>query len=417
MLAPPKFIAPLQKPAFMKRFLPVFFLLFVNSVLAQYEKKAPYRLQEEIMTGLRNDTTPWKYEFAAEYLSCIGAYPEMLAIADSVNKGYGRKPALSVKDSLYVRSFHPKPAREYIVQRAEKEQVLIINEAHHQPLHRTFVTSLLKGLYAQGYRYLGLETLGYKDSMLNLLRYPLQESGYYSKEPQFGNLIREALRLGFTLFSYETNEEVNGGFHNGKFREIDQARNIAAFMKKHPGKYLIHCGYAHVIEGPYPSWEKAMAGRLKEYTGINPFTIYQEALTEHSSPRYEEPDYGLISFPQPAVLINKEGSVYNGYARDSSYDVRLYHPRTQYVHGRPDWLSLNGSRKPFMIDAGKISLGYPVLILAYVKGEDVQKAVPYDVMELSNASDKKALFLEKGPYTVILKNQEGKSQQMEITIR
>lgn len=401
----------------MKCFLPVFFLLLVNSVFAQYEKKAPYRLREVILTDLKHDTTPWKYEFAAEYLSCIGAYQELLAFADSAKQGYGRKPALSAKDSLYVHSFHPKPAREYIVQRAAKEQVIIINEAHHQPLHRTFVTSLLKDLYAQGFRYLGLETLGYRDSMLNQLKYPLQESGYYSKEPQFGNLIREALRLGFTLFSYETNEEVNGGFHNGKFREIDQAKNITAFMKKHPGKYLIHCGYAHVVEGPYPSWEKAMAGRLKEYTGINLFTIYQEALTEHSSPRYEEPDYGYISFPQPAVLINKEGLVYNGYVRDSSYDVRLYHPRTQYVHGRPGWLSMNGIRKPFTVGMEKISLSYPVLVLAYVKGEDIQKAVPYDVMELSSASDKKALFLEKGSYTVVLKNQEGKSQQMDISVR
>jgi hypothetical protein len=239
------------------------------------------------------------------------------------------------------------------------------------------------------------------------------ETGFYSKEPQFGNLVREALRIGFTLFPYETNVAE----HNGKPREIDQATNIARYMKEHPGRYLIYCGYDHVIEGSHRSWGKAMAGRLKEYTGIDPLTIDQETLTEHSAPLYEKPDYAAIQFPQPAVLINMDGLVYNGYKKDSAYDIRLYHPRTQYLYGRPSWLSLNGTRKPYIIDASKIKLHYPVLVLAYVADEDSTKTVPYDVMEISNAGDKKALFLQKGVYKLVLKDQQQNSQTLPVRIQ
>lgn len=49
----------------------------------------------------------------------------------------------------------------------------MINEAHHQLMHRTFTTSLLEGLYAKGYRFLGLEALAYDDTLLNQRGYPV----------------------------------------------------------------------------------------------------------------------------------------------------------------------------------------------------------------------------------------------------
>ncbi len=44
------------------------------------------------------------------------------------------------------------PAAEYIIKRSSKERIIIINEAHHQPLHRVFTESLLEGLYQNGFR-------------------------------------------------------------------------------------------------------------------------------------------------------------------------------------------------------------------------------------------------------------------------
>lgn len=275
--------------------------LFFSIPLSAQLGNNPYQFLSAIDSALAHDTTPWKDQIAAFNYSFVSAYRQALSAADSQYKMLRKPLSLSVDDSIYLQQFKPVPAYKYILKRAATEQLIIINEAHHQPRHRTFVTFLLKGLYEQGYRYLGIETLGYLDSTYNECKYPVLLTGFYSKEPQFGNLIREALRIGFTLFPYET--EV--AEHNGKLREIDQATNIARYMKEHPGKYLIYCGYDHVIEGPHKGWEKAMAGRLKEYTGIDPLTIDQETLTEHSALLYEKPDYAAIQFSQPAVLINR----------------------------------------------------------------------------------------------------------------
>jgi len=387
--------------------------LLLSIRLSAQTVENPYQFIAEIDSTLAHDTTPWKEQLAAFRYAFVGAYRQALSAADSQFKLMRKVPHLAEEDSLYLQQFKPVPAQKYILKRAASEQLIIINEAHHQPLHRTFVTSLLQGLYQQGYRYLGIETLGYLDSNYNQRKYPLLQTGFYSKEPQFGNLIREALHIGFTLFPYET--EVPE--HNGKPREIDQATNIARYIKEHPGKYLIYCGYDHVIEGKHRSWEKAMAGRLKEYTGIDPLTIDQEALTEHSAPLYEKADYAAIRFSLPAVLVNRDGITYNGYRKDSACDIRLYHPRTQYLYGRPAWLSLNGARKPYFLDTKAIKLHYPIMVLAYLAGEDIASAVPYDITELSDKDDKKALFLQKGTYSLLLKDRHAHTQEIKVTIR
>ena len=55
-----------------------------------------------------------------------------------------------------------------------------------------------------------------------------------------------------------------------KRQEIEQALNIKRVIDSRPNeKFLIHCGFDHALEGIHNSWEKAMAGRLTEYTGID----------------------------------------------------------------------------------------------------------------------------------------------------
>lgn len=82
-------------------------------------------------------------------------------------------------------------------------------------------------MYQNGYQYLGLEALF--DSLINERKYPIQESGYYIKEPEFGNLITEALNIGYKLFSYEATKN-----KNGEEREIEQALNIQKFIYNNP---------------------------------------------------------------------------------------------------------------------------------------------------------------------------------------
>ncbi len=377
-------------------FLSVFFLLTVLEVVAQSEN-FKYRFSVDIDISIEKDTVPWKYQLGANEYSFIGNYRKTRETWDKI--GFG-KLDITQEDSLYFIGFKPINARDYITKRSKIEQIIIINEAHTYPNHRTFTHSLLEGLYENGFRYLGIEALF--DTIINERKYPVIESGYYTKEPEFGNFIYTALEIGFTLFGYDDFK------HNGKEREIAQARNISNFIEKNPnGKVLIHCGHDHVIEGKpnNPTWEKAMAGRLKEYTQINPFTINQTQFAERSEKKYNHPIISLANQKNPFVLIDRDGNLFNGKKDNDQFDISVIHPETEYLNNRPNWLFSVRNRKEIQI--AKLAITeFPVLVFAYRKNEFQNSGVPVDLIELNDSNNFPSLILDKGIFEIIIKDKK-----------
>ncbi len=389
----------------MKNALSVPILIFLISMnLNAQTKKEIYKFKEDISNKLEKDTVPWRFQSAAVDYSISGAYIKALQTWDMQG---AKKIALSVNDSLYFEKFKPTNAKDYIINRSKKERVIIINEAHNNSRHRVFTTSLLKDLYKNGYRYLGVEAL--EDTLINKRKIPNLESGsLYLLEAQYSNLIKEALDLGFTLFNYEYTY-VKG--KTGKDREIEQAENIAKMMALHPNdKFLIHCGYDHVNEGipGIKSWEKAMAGRLSDRTGVNPFTIDQIQCSEKGSPEFNNPYIRIANQVKPAIMINANGEAFNGPEGNGVADCRIIHPVTIYKKGRPDWLYLDGRRKSYRIKTDAI-LEFPVLALAYRSNEFEKEGVPADIIEIDNKEQEANFVLDEGLYRIIIKNREYKT--------
>ncbi|MCU0354937.1 MAG: hypothetical protein MUD08_14550 [Cytophagales bacterium] len=304
--------------------------------------------------------------FAATFFSFIGDCRNAHTYFDKGNDLPGK---MNSEDSLRFLRMKPASARNYIIERSKTEQVVMINEAHHVPQHRVFTLSLLQAMYDNGFRYFGAETLSNLGGILDpnpmdSLRkrgYPTLETGYYTVEPQYGELIRAAVKIGFKVFAYEAYKPVP------KEREIGQARNIQKVLLDDPkARILVHCGYAHINEDSLGGvWGKAMAGRFREFTGINPLTINQQTLTERSRPEMENPYYRMMSLTEPSVFLNEKGDVFAGYKGEdgvTAYDIRVAHPRTKYVNGRPDWLQMNGQRKPHFVSHKSLNkIGYPCL--------------------------------------------------------
>ncbi|MBA3706233.1 MAG: hypothetical protein H0W84_10155, partial [Bacteroidetes bacterium] len=247
---------------------------------------------------------------------------------------------------------------------------------------------------------------------------------YYTKDPLYSNLIRTALEIGFTVFPYETTKTLQDSTSikleaSGiNMREIEQAKNIKKILDKDPlAKILIHCGYDHIVETNYPGWGKAMAGRIIEYTGINPFTIDQVKFTELSSLEYENPFFKKINLNYFAFFIDSAGNLFNGPEGLKQYDVRLYHPRTKWKSGRPNWVFEN-NRAPYFVN-DKITVGYPCLVLAYLSNEiknqknNPQNVIPFDIIELKSKNDLIALSLKKGNYKIIVQDIKGNTQILE----
>jgi hypothetical protein len=288
-------------------------------------------------------------------------------------------------------------AKEYIINRANDEQIIIINEAHHNARHRTFTASLLKGLYEKGYRYLGLEALW--DTTINTRAYAIQSSGYYTAEPEFGNMIHLARTLGYTVFGYEAGED-----KNGKEREIEQAKNIKAFMDRNQnGKYLIHCGYDHVMEGEMRGWEKAMAGRLKEYTGIDPFTIDQVKFSEKSKNDFAHYFVYATDEQDAFVLKASDSSIFNGFRLPKQTDIVVIHPQSDLNNNRVSWLA-KGKRKYRIPDEKLNKFTLPVQVLAYRTGEHETNGIPAYIIEITEKNKTQNLILGKGIYTIIVKD-------------
>ena len=385
------------------------------------DKEWPYQLSTQILATFRQDSSGFSTDDAAYAFANIGEYRQALLFNDkNYTPKWTVKGFINPSDSLFLRNSRPRNAREYIIQRAEKERIIIINEAHHNPLHRVFTTSLLAGLYQAGFRYFGAETLNFRDSTLNQRKYPVISSGHYTREPQYGNLIREALRLGYHVFPYEarTPEE----FASGKSREVAQARYVEAILKRDPNaKILIHCGYDHVLEVPLKNnWQKAMAGWLKEFTGIDPLTIDQQQWTELSQPVKEHPLYQAMHLSEASVFVHATGAVYLGLALGRT-DIQVAHPRTRYTHGRPNWVLAGGRKKPYVLKPAQCSLKLPFLVQAYRMAEwndvsaPIYQAIPADIIELTSWPDRKALILPVGTYRVMLRDKQGNQQELTIT--
>ncbi len=379
-------------------FIPIDFQLEEND----WDKDA-YKLTNAIVDSIINSEG---FESAATEFSIIGEIAKSYKLWDIE---YNQTYSPSETDKQQLDKLRRQDAIPYILRKATKHEIVIINEAHHVPQHRIFTTQLLDGLKEQGFTHLGLETtfnIPQRDSIINSNKYPELKSGIYSKEPQFGNLIRLAIQKGFQIFSYET----MGNF--GKQREIDQAQNIKNYMDNHPnGKFLIHCGYSHGYEGNLSnSWEKAMASRLKDVSQKDPLTIDQTIYTEKGENEYENPLYQLVDVEVASVYLDKDGDSFGKYKHGGYFDIAVFHPRRK-DSVRPKWM-LYDDREYVEISFEQESITCPCLVLAYVKGEPIGSAIPYDIVQADNKTA--TLVLSKEEYDIVIWNKKDTSIRTTI---
>lgn len=393
------------------------FLLLAGQCFAQGALQVPYRFTDELTCDTCSSGFVGQ---APDNLAAIGEYWSMLKTND-VNARQARP--LSARDSLYATTLVPQDMFEYLERVASEERIVIINESHRKPHHRVVITSLLEQLYAKGFRYLGMETLSHEDSLLNSRKYPVHGSGYYTREPLAGDVVRRALEIGYVVFAYESLifDTLPITPTSVSVREIEQAKNIKKMLDMDPSaKFIIHCGHDHLVETPYRGWGMAMAGRLKEYTGIDPFTIDQEPLSERSDRSLESAFYRALYADRYAFFVDEAGGLFNGTPGKDRCDVLLYHPRTTWEQGRPDWVFSNG-RTPQPI-ADRITVGFPCLVMAYrttelTTSDDPDDApIPFDVVEIRSVNEPKPLALRSGSYTVVVRDREGDLQRFELEV-
>jgi hypothetical protein len=335
----------------------------------------------------------------------IGNYAEALKYADEGRQWRAYK-GRQMDDPKQLEGFKPTDALKAVLQMSDSAQIILINEAHHVPQHRAFIYELLKALRQKGFTHFATETLSEKDAGLNERGYPTKATGFYTVEPVYGDLMRNAHKLGYRIVPYEW-----VGNYTPDNREHGQAKNLfERILKNNPkAKILVHTGYDHINETGTLVGAKTMAQRLREITGIDPLTIDQTVMTEHSAPEYEHPLFRYVMetnrISRPSVFRKDKGEWWT--LEKGKRDVTLFTPRSLYKDGRPTWLRLGGDRQPYKLPKDICETTARCLVRARVAGESAD-AVPIDQIEVVANRSIPVLMLPKGDFVLEVKDAADK---------
>jgi hypothetical protein len=149
---------------------------------------------------------------------------------------------------------------------AQQQRVIMFNEQHFHPEHRYFVSLLLPRLYALGFRYLALEALCESPDSLMQRGYPVQGTGLYTREPVKGQLVRNAMSLGFIPVIYDT-----AYVHD---REYESALNLynSTLKQDTSARVVVLAGISHIYKAESL---KKMAYHFGQLSGVIPYSINQ----------------------------------------------------------------------------------------------------------------------------------------------
>jgi hypothetical protein len=389
-------------------------ILFTHMVHGQAKDPFPYKFSSSIYEEIKSDSNSWRGGVTSSDLSFIGLYKEALEEWDKIHTD---TKTISKADSIdFIKTYKPTDAKDFILQKAKENRVLIFNEAHYNPRHRVFVTSLLKDLEELGFTYFAAETFSNRADFHESSKYPNLNSGYYAMEPQFGNLIREANKLNYTLYPYESTSRGNLKDRKSSIRarEIGQAKNLAKLLDSVPNsKLIIYCGFSHIVEDSIPGFGVPMAARLKEFTGIDPYTIDQIVLSERFVDSLNDPYFRMINEKKYSILVDKQKNGFNRRNDGRKVDALLFSPPTTYLHNRPDWVFENGKR-PFILSKDSVRVSYPFIAKIYFNESDIGNlAIPIDIIEIKNeqslASTALVVFKDKD-FIIQLFDTRGKTQ-------
>lgn len=374
----------------------------------------------------------------SQLLAICGYYRESMQYEDSL---------AAVKLSL--ASYKIAAAKPVIIKEAGKYRFLLINEAHNRPQHRLFTKSLLKELYAKGYRVFMAEGIR-QGNTLAAKGYPVSTDGRLLNEPNYASLLRYARKLGYKIYAYEydpkkqswddsikldqygsmkylsydpkdsmsviRNEKGEVTFHQfTSVREEQQAANIVKVMKENPGaRFVIHVGYAHLQECC-----SMMTNQLKTLLNQEDvFTINQTNLDERRT-ILDTATGNIVS--RPFFYLLKYNNQYKFYrnAEGGAVDLNVFNAQLKDSLGRPGYLWMDVEKRyPYYIPESQLKEG-PCIYSAYDAAEyaaEGSNTIAKDVIYVKHANTAAPLLLYKGNYTIVRKMQDGRYSSFAANI-
>lgn len=341
-----------------------------------------------------------------------GDYAQLLTLVgdeEAVEQVMARPSSSARSRGISDEKFSIVPALGAIQNLAKSRRVVILNESHYDQRHRAFAQLLATRLREIGFTHFAAET--FSPSITHSMEdgAPDGQSGVYVADPVFGDLVRQAGKMGYTLFPYEQTDAQRAIAQRENTdprisREEAQAHNISSLLRDFPNaRIFVYAGGSHLLETPDAAGREWMAALLRRHSGIDPLTIDQVAGTPHESTARESNIY--ISMKPIlgrgiSVAINEMG----GYASKDGADLVIFHPNVAAPNARPRWLYMCGYRLPFDVQIGASEKRR--LIRAFLLGE-ASGSIPVDQVLVAKGERQASLLLPTGRYRIEAQAESG----------
>lgn len=297
-----------------------------------------------------------------------------------------------------------------IVEQARDARLVIVNEAHDQPLHREVIRQIGLQL-ADRFSVFAAETFD-RESLASRQDGRIPDTlGSYSDDPIFGRELRALEAAGYRFAAYEIRDEQMAPEPADRAeqvirRETAQADNfIAGILDTDPeARVLVHVGYSHALEVPVDNWGREIAwfaARLKARTGIDPLTVSQT----HCSLEDSDEDNALdgLRLADGADALERPGAI----------DLMIAHPPLRFDRGRPAWRRATGDRD---VDLPGAFIGHPerIVIEARAPGEGLDE-VPIERL-LLYPGESLPLLLPPGDWQLTSWTAEGEVTSIDLVV-
>lgn len=340
----------------------------------------------------QNDTTALGKQIKATALSFIGDFETRDMMIANIFQYQIRKP-FEIEDE-----FQPRDAKEFILNQTQNQDVVMFNENHMNPQNRIFFASMLEDFKKRGFEAIAFEALTEEDSAF-VNGVPTLKSGFYTPEPEFGNLLREAINLGFEIHSYESRIESDlKGMKQMNFRDSVQAENLKKIYNKKK-KLLVYAGHGHIEEKQRNEW-KTMAQRFYEITNVNPLTIEQDIFSDLGTASRRNNVSTKIT--APSVLVNSENKIWT--VSDGFFDIQVFFPQTD------EWIKVGRRTYTFQFQNG---LQGNIIQVYYADDEIFTNPIPVAIQEIKPNQNVELILPDKRKYKLFVLTEYGQVLHQE----
>ncbi|MFB1022455.1 MAG: hypothetical protein QMC40_06820 [Vicingaceae bacterium] len=143
-----------------------------------------------------------------------------------------------------------------------------------------------------------------------------------------------------------------------------------------------------------------MAGRVIEYTGINPITVDQTKYDSHLEINFAQLLSQRLESDEPTVFFDLNNLSFEGESDTSWSDIMVFHEQNVYEHSRPIWLF--GNNKIWVeMDLTPIQLDCLYFLFAFNNGENITAVIPVDLLEITDSLKTVHFVLNKGNYKAV----------------